>query len=93
MTEQDRIEGHPMHEHLIKLAKAEGMPGATVYRGYSGFGARHLTHSAKILQLALDLPMVFEMAAPRSTALGFARRVRRDAPGSLMILIDIERVP
>lgn len=59
--EADRFEGKPLHEAIVHLARKMGMAGATVLRGLMGFGADSRMHSAKILRLSEDLPMVIEI--------------------------------
>lgn len=59
--ESDRFEGRPLYEAIVKEARQRGMAGATVLRGVMGFGAHSRMHTAKILRLAEDLPMVVEI--------------------------------
>lgn len=59
--ESDRSDGRPIHEVLVELARRHGAAGATVLRGVLGFGAGSLVHTAKILRLSEDLPMVVEI--------------------------------
>jgi hypothetical protein len=59
--EADRFEGKPLYEAIVHLARQKGMAGATVIRGLMGFGAHSRMHTAKILRLSEDLPMVIEI--------------------------------
>lgn len=59
--EQEKYNHRPLYELLVSLALEHGMAGATVFRGLLSFGLRHKVHSAKILELAGDLPMVVEI--------------------------------
>jgi hypothetical protein len=59
--ESDRWDGKPLHEALVHAARARGLAGATVIRGFLGFGANSRIHSAKILRLSTDLPVVVEI--------------------------------
>src|SRR3989338_8087366 len=59
--EADRFEGKPLHEAIVYLARQRGMAGATVLRGLMGFGAHSRMHTAKILRLSEDLPIVIEI--------------------------------
>jgi PII-like signaling protein len=59
--ESDKHEGRPLYEVIVKLARERGLAGATVLRGVLGFGATSRLHSAKILRLSEDLPMVVEI--------------------------------
>jgi PII-like signaling protein len=59
--ENDRHQGRPLAEAIVTAARNRGMAGATVLRGIMGFGAHSRMHSAKILRLSQDLPMVVEI--------------------------------
>jgi len=59
--ESDQHEGVPLFEWLVRRAREEGLAGATVLRGLEGYGANSRVHSAKILRLSTDLPIVIEI--------------------------------
>ncbi len=59
--ESDRHEGLPLYEWIVRRAREAGMAGATVLRGLEGFGAHSRMHTAKILRLSQDLPIVIEI--------------------------------
>ena len=59
--ENDRHEGHPLYEWIVRKARESGLAGATVLRGLEGFGARSRLHTTKILRLSTDLPIVVEI--------------------------------
>lgn len=61
MGESARFQGRPLHEAIVEEARQRGMAGATVSRGFMGFGANSLIHTAKILRLSEDLPVVVEI--------------------------------
>lgn len=63
--ESDRWEGVPLYEAIVRKAKAEGLAGATVLRGIMGFGASSRIHTAGILRLSEDLPIVVEIVDTR----------------------------
>ena len=60
--EKDRVSGRPLYEHLVRAARERGLAGATVLRGIEGFGASSLLHTARLLRLSDDLPIVIEIA-------------------------------
>jgi len=60
-SEAARIEGMPAHEHIVKAAHAAGLAGATVFRGIMGYSGHSVVHTAKILRLAEDLPILVEI--------------------------------
>ncbi len=59
--ENDKHEGRPLFEWIVRKARELGLAGATVLRGLEGFGARSRLHTAKILRLSSDLPIVVEI--------------------------------
>ncbi len=61
LGEADRFEGKQLFEVIVHRAKEFGMAGTTVLRGIEGFGAHSRIHTAKLLQLSEDLPIVIEI--------------------------------
>src|SRR6266480_208337 len=59
--ESDKHGHHPLYESLVLRARENGLAGATVLRGVMGFGKNSILHTAKILRLSEDLPMVVEI--------------------------------
>jgi len=59
--ENDKHQHQPLYEAIVAEARRFGMAGATVLRGALGFGAASRIHTAKILRLSEDLPVVIEI--------------------------------
>jgi uncharacterized protein len=59
--ENDKYQGRPLYEQIVLKARELNMAGATVLRGILGFGAHSRLHSAKLLDLSEDLPVVVEI--------------------------------
>ena len=59
--ESDRYHGHALYEVLVRKAREIGLAGATAWRGIEGYGAASRIHTAKILRLSEDLPIVIEI--------------------------------
>jgi uncharacterized protein len=59
--ESDKVDGKPLYEQIVLKARELGLAGATVTRGIMGFGADSRMHTAKILRLSEDLPVVIEL--------------------------------
>ena len=59
--ESDRWHHKPLYEAIVVKARELGMAGATVLRGSMGFGANSRLHTAKILRLSEDLPIIIEI--------------------------------
>lgn len=59
--ESDKHRHIPLYEAIVLKAREAGLAGATVMRGLMGFGKHSVLHTAKILRLSEDLPMVIEI--------------------------------
>lgn len=63
--ESDQWHGRPLYEAIVTKARELHLAGATVLRGPMGFGAHSRMHTAKLLSLSDDLPMVIEIVDSR----------------------------
>lgn len=62
LGESDRVAHQPLYEALVRAAREKGLAGATVLRGVEGYGAdSRIIHTAKLLRLSEDLPIVVEI--------------------------------
>ncbi len=59
--EADLLDGVPLFDKVLELVSQTGLMGATVLRGIEGVGQRRETHTAKILRLLENLPVVVEV--------------------------------
>ncbi|MBI5562970.1 MAG: DUF190 domain-containing protein [Deltaproteobacteria bacterium] len=59
--ESDMHGGAPLYQAIVERARAAGLAGATVTRGVLGYGVHSRIHTAKVLRLSEDLPMVVEI--------------------------------
>jgi len=59
--ESDKHGHRPLYEVIVEEARKRGMAGATVLHGTIGFGAHSRIHTARILQLSEDLPIIIEI--------------------------------
>ena len=59
--ENDRYEHQPLYQAIVLKARELQLAGATVLRGPMGFGKSSHLHTAKILRLSMDLPMVIDI--------------------------------
>ena len=59
--ESDRWKGQALYTAIVQAARARGLAGATVFRGIEGFGAASVIHTARILRLSEDLPVLIEI--------------------------------
>src|SRR5580704_16851856 len=65
--EADRHHGKPLHEAIVLKAREMHVAGATVLRGGLGYGHSSRLHTAKILRLSADLPLVVEIVDSEET--------------------------
>lgn len=61
LGENDRYDHHPLYEAIVLKARELHLAGATVLRGPMGFGQSSRLHTAKVLRLSEDLPIVIEI--------------------------------
>jgi uncharacterized protein len=59
--EDDKHDGRPLYDWLVRKARERGLAGATVIRGIMGFGAHSRVHTFRIERLSLDLPVIVEI--------------------------------
>jgi uncharacterized protein len=64
--ESDKWHDRPLYEAIVFKAREMQLAGATVLRGPMGFGAKSHLHTAKVLRLSEDLPMVIEIVDSRA---------------------------
>jgi hypothetical protein len=82
--ESDRWEHRPLYEAIVLKAREMGMAGATVLRGPMGFGKSSILHTAKILRLSMDLPVVIEVVDTEQKVQGFLPMIGRMVSGGLV---------
>lgn len=58
--ESDTHDGKPLYQAIVETLRRQGLAGATVLRGIEGFGKSSRLHTAHILRLSEDLPIVIE---------------------------------
>jgi PII-like signaling protein len=88
--ESDRWQHQPLYEALVMKAREIGLAGATVLRSPMGFGASSRLHTAKILQLSNDLPVVIEIVDTEEMINGFLPMLDEMMGGGLVTLEKIK---
>lgn len=68
LGESDRWHHAALHHALVERLREEGFAGATVTHGIAGFGARSVLHTAHLVDLSTDLPVVIEVVEDREHA-------------------------
>jgi uncharacterized protein len=87
--ENDRHDGKPLFEAIVLKAREQGLAGATVLRGPLGFGHSSRIHTAKILRLSEDLPVVVEIVDTPENIKAFLPLLGSMMTGGLVSLEDI----
>lgn len=87
--ESDRWEHRPLYEAIVLEARERHLAGATVLRGPMGYGRSSRLHTAKILRLSMDLPMVIEIVDTEDRIEAFLPILDRMLQGGL---VTLERV-
>lgn len=59
--ESDHIGGRPAYKEIVHFLKENNVAGATVLRGIYGYGKKSQLHSASVLRLSTDLPILIEV--------------------------------
>ena len=88
--ESDRFEGMPLYDALVQKAREMGLAGATVYRGFEGYGAHNLVHTARVLRLSEDLPMVVEIVDRKEKIDSFLPLLDRMVPEGMVTLEKVQ---
>ena len=84
--ESDRHGHRPLYEAIVLKARKLHMAGATVLRGPMGYGASSRIHTAKIIQLSMDLPLVVEIVDTEEKINGFLPVLDEMMSGGLVTL-------
>ncbi len=90
--EDDRHEHTPVYEAIILKAREMHMAGATVLRGPMGFGQSSRLHTAKILRLSGDLPVIIEIVDAKDKIDGFLEVLEELMPSGLVTLEKVRVV-
>jgi len=89
LGESDRIHGRPVYEAIVLKAREMHLAGATVLRGSMGFGKSSRLHTAKVLRLSGDLPVVVEIVDAEEKIQAFLPRLDELMTAGL---VTLERV-
>ncbi len=84
--EQDQWEWRPLYMALIGLFRSKGLAGATVLRGVAGFCPDSILHTAGILKLSADLPVVIEVVDSEARLESLLPEVDRMMKGGLITM-------
>src|ERR1700741_921681 len=87
--ENDRHDHHPLYEAIVLKAREQHLAGATVLRGPMGFGHSSRLHTAKILRLSEDLPVVIEIIDGEENITAFLPLLEEMVKGGLVSIEEV----
>jgi hypothetical protein len=90
MGEDDKTDGRPLYEAIVFKAREMHLAGATVLRGPMGFGRSSRLHTAKILRLSEDLPVVVEIVDGEAQIRSFLEAIEPMMGSSLVTLEKVQ---
>ena len=88
--ESDHIDGQPLYEAIVRLLRERGVAGATVLRGIEGYGRAARLHTARILRLSEDLPILIEVVDREDRLRAVLPEVDAMVEGGLITLEKVE---
>jgi len=88
--ESDRWEHKPLYEAIVLKAREQHLAGATVLRGPMSFGKSSRLHTAKILRLSMDLPLVIEIVDSEDKIQAFLPMLDKMMGGGLVTLESVK---
>src|SRR5437868_3167310 len=88
--ENDQHEGQPLYEAIVLKAREAHLVGATVLRGAMGFGHSSRLHTAKILRLSDDLPLLVEIVDSEENIRAFLPQLDAMMASGLVTLERVE---
>ena len=90
IAESDQYKNTPLYEWIVRKARADGLAGATILRGLEGFGLHSHMHTAKILSLSQDLPIVIEIIDTKEKIRSFLSTLENIVIDSLVTIEDLQ---
>lgn len=90
LGESDRWQHRPLYEAIVLKAREAHLAGATVLRGPMGFGKSSRLHTAKILRLSMDLPLVIEIVDTEEKIQAFLPVLDEMMQGGLVTLEKVK---
>ncbi len=89
-TENDQIGHRPAYDEIVKRARDRGLAGASVVRGIEGFGMSSRLHTARLLSLAEDLPVLIILVDVCERLDAFLEELDAALAGLLMVREEID---
>ncbi|WP_240676970.1 DUF190 domain-containing protein [Actinacidiphila soli] len=92
LGEWDQYHHRPAYTEIVHRAHRAGLAGASVFRGFEGFGASSLVHTSRLLDLADDLPLTVVVIDEEDRVRAFLPQVHDIVPQALVTLDLVQAV-
>lgn len=92
LSENDKYKGKTAHHAVIEFLKDEGIAGATVHHCIEGYGVHHKIHTASVLRLGTDLPVIVQAVDKEEKIRNLIPKLKEILPTELMIVQEVEIV-
>jgi PII-like signaling protein len=93
LSEKDTYRGKAAYHAVIEFFKKAGIAGATVHHCIEGYGVDHIIHTANVLRLSADLPIIVQAVDTDDSIRAIIPELRQMLPRELMILQEVEVIP
>ena len=90
--ESDQFHGRPVYTEVVHRAHRAGLAGASVFRGIEGFGRSHHVHTARLLSLSEELPVLVVVVDAEDKVRAFLPELDDLAIEGLVIIEPVEVV-
>ena len=88
--EKERFKNKPLYQYLVQWLKEQEIIGVTVFRGIEGYGSDKVLHSARLLELSSDLPMILEIVDTEEKIDSIVPEVSKMVPKGLVYTVSVE---
>ncbi|MHB1615487.1 MAG: DUF190 domain-containing protein [Actinomycetes bacterium] len=88
--EEDRYRHHPLYEEIVRRAHDAGLAGVSVFRGIEGYGASTHVHTARLLELADELPLLLVIIDDEERIRAFLPVLDEVVVEGLVIMDEVE---
>jgi PII-like signaling protein len=92
LSENDRYKGKNAHHAVIEFLKDKGIAGATVHHCMEGYGIHHKIHTASVLRLGTDLPVIVQAVDKEEKIRNLIPELKEMLPTELMVVQEVEVV-
>lgn len=93
LSEKDTYKGKAAYHAVIEFFKKASIAGATVHHCIEGYGVDHIIHTANVLRLGADLPIIVQAVDAEDKIRAIIPELRQMLPRELMIMQEVEVIP